>query len=385
MDYAYICGIFGDKAVKKENGSWEVITSPFKPTDEFYLEPGEYHNKARIRTTIGQLITNKYFFEEDDLFRFTDYINKAMTKKVYGDINAVIADAYMTDLTSDELFRFFKRTEFFMMKMHHIISCSLTADAITPDAEVVKRKKELIEKNKDKIAEGDVVTAAKMQDELLAIAEKNLKAKGDVTLDLFKSGARGAFDNAYKNIAVMRGAVFNPTTGKYDIVTSNYMEGISKEDMGAMANSIISGAYPKAIGTGVSGYLSKQLNAALQSIVIHTDIFDCGSKGYIEEILTMHNTKDFMYRYMIEGSKLVLLEPSNSSKYIGKKIKFRSPMFCKNTLCVACAGQQSLKLENKNVGLTANKLSSTLTNYNMKKFHSNSVKIKKIDLNDISF
>lgn len=91
------------------------------------------------------------------------------------------------------------------------------------------------------------------------------------------------------------------------------------------------------------------------------------------------------YRYIVEGNKLVLLSPDIIDKYVGKKIKLRTPIYCKSDkLCSKCAGTLYYKLGIKNVGLTTSKLSSTLLNLNMKKFHNSTANISKIDINNIT-
>lgn len=140
---------------------------------------------------------------------------------------------------------------------------------------------------------------------------------------------------------------------------------------------------PKAVGTQVSGALSKELTAAFQDITIG-DTKDCGTELYLEFVLDKWIAKDILYRYIKDGSKLVLLTDQNINSYIGKKIKLRSIMFCKSKkVCKTCAGQMYEKLGIKNIGLTTTRVSSTLLNMNMKKFHDSTVSINPIDLDTI--
>ena len=208
--------------------------------------------------------------------------------------------------------------------------------------------------------------------------------KGDPGMDLYNSGARGSFDNNYKNIAVIKGPVYNPVTDKYDFVSSNFMEGIKKEEIPIVANSIPAGAYPKAVGTQTGGYYNKQISAAFQGVVLDKQGSDCGTKLTLEVLLTDSNKSQFLHRYIVSGNSLVLLDSNNIDKYINKKVKFRSPMYCKgDKLCSKCAGILYYKLGIENIGLTATKLAGTLLNLNMKKFHNSTANIKKIDLNEI--
>jgi uridylate kinase len=59
-------------------------------------------------------------------------------------------------------------------------------------------------------------------------------------------------------------------------------------------------------------------------------------------------------------------------------------MYCiGKKLCRACAGQMYDKLQIDNIGMTAARVSSTLLNLNMKKFHDSTAKISKININEL--
>ena len=156
------------------------------------------------------------------------------------------------------------------------------------------------------------------------------------------------------------------------------------------SNMLVAGAYPKAVGTQVSGYMLKELIAAMQTEVISEDReSDCGSKMFIHKKITTKNLKDNMYRY-IKGNdgKLVQLTKDNSNEYIDKVVEMRSPMYCigvgKNKcLCSRCAGDFYYKLGKLDIGLSTGSLAGTLSNLNMKKFHDNVVKMHNININDI--
>ena len=83
-----------------------------------------------------------------------------------------------------------------------------------------------------------------IEDELVADSRKILK--NDTGMTLFDSGARGSFDNDYKNMNLMVGPVKIPGTDDFDMITSNYIEGIKKDEIVAASNSLVSAVYPKA-------------------------------------------------------------------------------------------------------------------------------------------
>lgn len=141
-------------------------------------------------------------------------------------------------------------------------------------------------------------------------------------------------------------------------------------------------------GTQVSGYLAKELLAALQGEVLGEPGSDCGTLRCIKITLTKSNFKDFLYRYVKSGKDYEMLTNENKDKYVGKTVEMRSPMYCigvgkEKCLCNKCAGDFYYKLGKKNIGLASSKVATTCTQLNLQKFHENLVKIKQIDVNDM--
>lgn len=138
------------------------------------------------------------------------------------------------------------------------------------------------------------------------------------------------------------------------------------------------------IGTQDAGYLTKKFFAAYQSIQVDKPGTDCGSKNGLSFVLTEEDGDNYDYQYNIEGNKLVLITPQNRSKYIGKKVKLRSPMYCSgDKLCSICAGKRWEIMGIKNSGLTAGRVTNTLLNASMKNFHSAKVSLDKVNIDDL--
>lgn len=96
----------------------------------------------------------------------------------------------------------------------------------------------------------------------------------------------------------------------------------------------------------------------------------------------------FLYRYIIEGNKLTLLTDENITKYIGKEVKMRSPMYCigvgrQKCTCNKCAGDFYYKIGKRKIGLLCSRPAETCKRLSMKKFHSNLIKSFHIDVEDM--
>lgn len=110
---------------------------------------------------------------------------------------------------------------------------------------------------------------------------------------------------------------------------------------------------------------------------------DCGTKRYLEVSLTSDNIDDYMYSYIIEGSKLVELTSDLRDKYIGKKVKIRYSSMCEaknGYFCSKCAGNLWYRLGIRHVGLITTQLPSRVKLVAMKSFHSNQVVLEDMNV-----
>ncbi len=382
ISFDKIVELFGSKMSKK-NGKVDIKKSRFETTDILELKKDDYFNDKDITTTVGRFIFNKLIVERD-LVKVLGYINEPVTGGSLGKIDDILAKALLRDdITTEVMANYLDRLQWLSMQAHTVICGSFTMGILKPVPEMRKTRDKLIKENKDKLEAGDLMTAVKVEKEALAVAVD--KIKNDPGMDLFNSGARGSLGNNYKNISVMKGPIFNPSTGKFDVVESNFMEGIRKEELPIYGNAIVTGAYPKAVGTATSGYFSKQITAALQAVLLDSPGSDCKTTRTIKHQLTPKNKKDLGYRYIVDKGKLVLLDDKTMTSYMNKFIDLRTPMTCAGTkICSKCAGEMYYLLGIKNAGLTASRASSTLLNLNMKKFHDGTAKTIETD-KDVMF
>lgn len=383
LNYSLITDLFGTKTAIGEDGKLKIIPPRFEPTDEFTLNPNEYPGvNDKLRTTVGQYLYNMIMFRSK-LYTIVGYVNKTLNKKAVGKIEGQLSSALMMDkITVDDFIEYLDNFQRLSMGIHHIISSSFTMRGLKPIPEVMKHKEQLLKQHSKDIEEGNVIAIANIEKTLVKEAEEILH--DEPSLALYRSGARGSMGNNYKSMSIMKGAIQDPATGKYDIITSSYIEGISKRDISAAGNNVVGGTYPKSVGTAVGGYKFKEMSSALQAIVCDEPGTDCGSKGYIEVIMKESNKNEYLYRYIIEGSKLILLDSTNIDKYVNKPVKMRDAMYCiGDKLCAVCAGEQFNKLNIKSIGLASSKVGSTMVNVGMKSFHDNSVKLYDIEIDDI--
>jgi len=370
------------KKLKELFATTENRKKLFNPNDQFLLPINKLNNKNTIFTTVGRYIYN-LFIMYPKLIQFTEYINWELNKDGLEKLEGILAKNLLENkITVEDFIEYINKSQWLGFSLSLFITPSLSYKIIKPVPEVVKRKQELEKQYRKEILDGDPYTSTKMEQELLGIAKEKLVDVPE--MDLFNSGASKGFNNAYKNISVMRGAIRdNARPGKYYVSTSNLYEGIKKEEYYQYADMPVLASYSRAISTQEGGYLSKQLNAAYQTVILGEKDSDCGSKGFLNIELTGKNKDMFLYRYIIEGNKLICLDSETISKYLEQTVKMRSPLFCTDEhICNKCAGDLYFLLGLKNIGLLMNRVGTRMMNLALKKFHDTTIKVNKIDIDN---
>lgn len=339
-------------------------------------------NKEAFKTTVGLWVFNKYFIEQD-LFDLFGYISEPVNDKLFGNMNKKLSYALLEGrITTKQLERYLIKTQKFMPYVH-ILSPNYTEKMLTCTNVINKKKEELYKKYKDELEKGNEIIGTQMEKELLEFAQEYLK--NDPSMDLFLSGARGSIGNNFKNMFVMKGVIADPDPNakqKYHIATSNYMDGIKPEEFSLFANSLAAGPFSRSMKTADGGYTEKLFLAATQHLTLDPEGSDCGTTNHIKVHLTKNNIQDWMYCFMIEGSKLVELTSDNMDKYIGKTVKMRYSSMCESRtgICSKCMGTLFYRSGKTNIGPATTKIPSVRKNISMKAFHDSVQKLTEMDI-----
>ena len=309
-------------------------------------------------------------------------MDESITKKVHGKINTQLSYAILEDKISlDVLKRFEMKVQKFM-PLVSILSASYTDNILNITGDINKKKQELLKKYDEGLKAKDPKVMSQIEAELLDYAKEKLK--DDPSIDMFNSGARASFGNNFKNMFVCKGAVKHPDPTKgYDLITSGYMDGISKEDYPAIATSLSAGPYSRAKKTETGGYWEKLFLRAFQHLKLLPAGSDCGTTKTLKIYLTNDNIDDWMYSYIVEGNKLTELTSDNRSKYLNKEVKFRFSALCEakdGHFCNKCAGNLFYRLGIENVGSITPQVPSRVKVLLMKKFHDSVINFADMDI-----
>lgn len=361
----------------------------FHPDDGITIGPNEskFVNSG-TKTTLGIYIANKYLFEDLEIF---GYINAAITGKLNGKIDAMMAKALQAgDITREQYGVYIDRAQWlYGGPLAFVINVSLSETVMSLPKAAKAKRKELLEKNEEGIRRNDPQVSAHIEKEVVSVALTEMRKRPDPSLALFDSGCGLDPYNQYKTIFVMKGAVQDNTgespTG-YKIVTSNYDEGVSKEDMPKIADSVVTTAYSSGVATQDSGTNGKKYNALFQRVRLQERGSDCKTTDTLRVTITEDNAEDYIYRYIIEGSKPVMLTPESVNSYIGKTVRMRSGIHCKAPdpeYCSCCVGDRPYRIGIRNIGFAFMSISGSTLNASLKKKHDVSIKLYNITMADV--
>ena len=349
----------------------------FKRTQLLVIPKGHYYNNSNpIKTSMGNYILNLYIFNEN-IYKIIGFINKRITGDVVEEIESELASNLLEGtLTSIDVIDYLNRIQFIGFGLNSTMSTSLTKAVMFELPAVKKRKQELLNKYKKELDEGNIPITEAIEKELLTLAKKEIG--NDPGMELYESGSKASFNNNYKLMNIMKGAV-RTSDGNFTITADNYNTGVSKKDHSTFANAMIDGQYSKSVGTQVGGYTAKKFTAAFQSVTLNKANSDCGTKKIVRIKITKFNSQILMYRKIKVANKIVTLDKKTMQTYIGKEVDLYDPIYCcGDKICNKCAGDLYYKLGILNIGVTAPRIGTTILNKLLKKFHDNTVKLYTI-------
>lgn len=379
---SFLENLFAAHYDKTEN---QLKPASFNTTDPIQLTPAEYKyvGSKAIDTTLGRLYMNRFLLEYANIIEHIGYYNQPLTKKGIGTLDRLVVELRVVDKIDALTYaKYIDTRDLLGFWCTTFTSAAVSSNLLRPIPEVEKRKKELIKQNADRLYNGSpvdqIMAVNDMENELVGIVKQTLSS--DPAFDIYNSGGYN-LENNYKTINVMRGAVMNQATHRYDIVENSLMNGIKKKDITAFSNSTLAGAYPSAVGTAEAGYMGKIMMALLQTEHLDDNLkSDCGTKATIPFSVTNNNKRYVLYRNLDVNGKVVMTTPENIDSFVGKTVRMYSPQCCiHDAICSKCAGRVFHNLGVKNIGLLTSDITDKLLNLKLKSKHDLSQKAGGID------
>lgn len=212
---------------------------------------------------------------------------------------------------------------------------SATEKSLTTDPRIPELRRQLLEKNKDRL--NDPAVIAEIERELIAMDKEWLK--GDP--------AEGFYDDKgysvkRKKLYLMHGIESGfKDNGEFELIENSLDEGWDITKLPSMVNSLREGSYNRGAQTALGGEAAKFLGRVFQNAVISEE--DCGSTlGWTYQI-TSKNVGDFVGLFEIKAGRPVEITEERKDSLIGKAIMVRGPMFCKTEaprFCATCMGKK---------------------------------------------
>ncbi len=331
------------------------------------------NNPTAIKTTLGRLVLNHALLS----LPFGDiiaYVNEKWNSKV---IEKQIVDALLAGKINTESVYKYVDHVYFLGNYSDFCVPALTAKSITVDKAILKKKKELMTRYKDQL--DDPAVMMKIESTLIAMDKKSLEGDDSTGFMIEDKNYSTHRKRMFLNIGMV--STFGDEHAGYNFIESNLDQGWDLNEIDAIANEIRSGIYMRGKETAKGGAISKSLGRTFQESVISTT--DCKTKRTIPVEITSYNKDKFVYRNIMEGSKLVELTPENIGNYVGKVIQLRSPMTCAANpgYCYTCVDTR-FKLTGASIlNVQVMKIGSQLMLDSMKAMHV--TKVSKFELESL--
>jgi DNA-directed RNA polymerase subunit beta' len=198
--------------------------------------------------------------------------------------------------------------------------------------------------------------------------------------DLIESGARGSWDQA-RQLCLSRGFVSNFSGEIHDKpIVNNLTDGLTQSEFFDSTYGCRKGLLDTALNTGTSGYLSRKLIFTCANLQLSDSVADCGTKDFLEvKVTDKKKASCFVNRSIKDENQLKIITRENYGDIIGKTIKVRSPIYCKNDkICQTCYGESYKTLNSTFIGIiAAQTLGEKSTQLVLRTFHTSGSAIIK--------
>ena len=367
-------------ATINKDGSFTVEKNKITLSTGIILKAGDVKNlDVEVETTIGRAIVNRilkidpfgnrYKFDNKP-FNINKFIDEVTVSLMSGDVTPV----QMAKLIDNAIW---------LTRFADMVLPSLSERIIVTPKHTKALRESLVKENQEMIDNGDVAFVGKLD---LVTKDMINELKDDPSFMLYSLGKPSAGNNLKQMIGSFS-PIYDVTTGKYCYPKGNLMEGLCPEDYNLWANMNISGTYDRAVDTQDGGSIVKSLYGSMHAINAGPDGSDCGSTMYKTIFLNDSNIKMYMWNYLVEGSRLILLTPDNAKMYLGKKVSFRSALFCKYDskfeICNKCCGEVPYRTNLRSIGSLTARVGFNFVKLSLKSFHDNTISLN--DINPFEF
>jgi DNA-directed RNA polymerase subunit beta' len=328
-----------------------------------YSSPKKTNNKV-VNMKIGRIWFNLLLPEDYRLIN--EPVNKSKISEILNDITSHydLENAIKTvNLLNEHSF-----------KMSSINPVSFNINDLIVPEDIKNKKKETLTEN---------TKPEEFGERLNSLSKEFLNSLNDDSgiKQIINSGAKGK----PADIGVLmlaKGSVIDIEDNVSKPILTAQIDGYSGEEVYTLAGESRRALYIRGIGTASPGELARDVTYANANTKISKE--DCGVKRYLELKVDKNIFNRIQGRYYMSDDTNQLTMITQDDDIIGKTIKLRSPLYCrdKKGICNICYGDLSRKLNSKHIGFLAGQVinKTGLEGYSMSLRHQ-SIKttIKEVD------
>lgn len=337
-----------------------------------------------VETSIGNVLFNSYCLVSSFGKKFKYVTGPINVGKLEAEIAPKLQDT-PTDESKrsdqyfyvDELIKFIDSLQF-LSTLSQLVSWAATRIGITAPPGIKEFKEKLLVKYEGKL--NNPVELTKFENELRAYDDAYLKQ--DPAYGTYMGGK--IKDVGRKKMFLSLGADPGFTESlEVKPVIQSLEEGWSRDpqDITNIMNGVRWGSYARGAETIKGGVSAKLMLRAANNFTIEDR--DCGSTLGIHRNFEDKDANQLVGRYILQGTKSVLIENiTSSTNYLNKDIIVRSPMYCKlegDRLCKLCAGHKLFKFAT-GVAIPVSEISNILLYTSMAAMHATTLSTAKINL-----
>lgn len=371
-----------------ETNQWETLegvlknSPPFSFHDELMLKKGDLENVFEdVQTTTGTAFVNQTVL----CYPFGNRIPYQN-----GRLNAPALEHLVEDrITSDNEYKpdgvrvsvseYLTFCDAMTSLSGYATLCvpTVTAHSLVTDPAIKKRKKELLQENKDRLDDPAVVAA--IESELIKMDRAWLK--GDAS-EGFYIDKKSIDVNRKKNL-IMQGHVAGLDT-KGQLIEDALDDGWKPKDLPALITDARDGSFSRGALTALGGEAVKFNYRIFQNTSITEP--DCGVTYGLPIPFTEQNASWFIGRYAFVNGKETPITESNFKSLVGQTLEVRSPIYCQTSgvnFCAKCMGDNFAKTPEAITAYAAS-VGSAFMSAHLKAMHGRVLSTEKLTPNFIT-
>ena len=359
------------------------LVPPLKQID---LKPGEVVNVVTpITTTYNNVVANYLLI----IYAMNDKIPFITGRMSAKQLEKIILprletppkdekDRKENEIYTDELYKFTMACDF-LMRMTQLAIPGDTAKSVTTHPEMHALRDRLYEEHKHEL--GNPLVIADIERQLKAL-DKDVWLKDDPSLGLWVKDEKD-FGVVRRKLFYHGGheSGFNVKSTQTDPIKNSLDEGWDINNFDKYNNSTRSGTYGRGVQTAFGGELYNWLSRISVNIRVVQE--DCQSMLGDRIVVTKDNYKTFGgYYYLGKEGQPISYDDSKAEQYLGHRMIFRSPQYCKagkTDYCKYCVGDE-LSLHPEGVSLAISNIGSRIMGMFMSTMHGKALTTEEFDL-----